>query len=113
MNLWLIDKYRPCGGDIYNNTDRNRYFKNYLSVNSTATTPYFADSTWVGGFATQFDTMPTNYTIGEGKHQMGKFIGRFAIWRHHKRINVAKMDGSAETRTVATIRDYTWNAQEQ
>ena len=80
----------------------------------TSTTPVLADGIWYdGGWVKETDSLPANYDDKIGSWT--PYLGRFALDRHSKTINVAFLDGSVRPNSIleADLKQLTWHRQWQ
>jgi len=106
MNLWL-----DTLGVYKDDFPKDKYFPQ-LSV-APSGTPLYGDSVWVGAWPQVNDTAPKDYKgagyAGSFPHEIGKFMGRFALDRHDGGINVGFVDGHAAKVRVRGLWALTWH----
>jgi prepilin-type processing-associated H-X9-DG protein/prepilin-type N-terminal cleavage/methylation domain-containing protein len=85
----------------------------------SADVPVFADSIWVDGFPTWLDAVPKNLNVGvylnsdtripdQSAAGMKGHMGRFAIARHGRAVNVVFVDGHAQTVPLRELWSLYW-----
>ncbi len=107
MNLWLdsLGLYRD-------DFPLDHYYSRFGEAPSGV--PAFADSVWVGSWPDGGDRVPPGfegkgYGSGGFPHSKGYFMGRFAIERHGKGLQVSFVDGHAEWMPVAGLWALDWH----
>jgi prepilin-type processing-associated H-X9-DG protein len=85
----------------------------------SAEVPVFADSIWVDGWPTWLDSVPHNLNVGvylnsntqipdQSRAGLRGHMGRFAIARHGKAVNVVFADGHAATVPLRELWSLYW-----
>ena len=80
------------------------YFGKVTAVRKTSMTPIVADGVWVDSWPLVSDPFPTS---PDGDPTTS--LGRFAVQRHIKSINVTYIDGSARRVKVTDLKQYDWS----
>jgi prepilin-type N-terminal cleavage/methylation domain-containing protein/prepilin-type processing-associated H-X9-DG protein len=78
-------------------------------VKQSADVPVFADCIWVDAWPTPHDSAPANLTAGT-YGGAGGMMGRFAIARHGRAVNVSFADGHAATTPLEELWKLRWSA---
>ena len=95
FNGWF---YINCG-----NGAQTSYLK--LATNHSDDTPIFMDSIWIDCWPAAADAPPTDLLAGAQTPTMD----RICIDRHHRAINIAFIDGHAETVTLERLWELRWS----
>ena len=108
MNLWLIPN-GPGYGQIPTSevdpvAEKNLFFQKIIDANPSIT-PTFGDCMWVGGWPRGDDPVPTNVMTGSTT----KSMGRFAIDRHGKAINMGFVDGHVDKVPLEELWTLQWH----
>jgi prepilin-type processing-associated H-X9-DG protein/prepilin-type N-terminal cleavage/methylation domain-containing protein len=75
---------------------------------ASTTIPVFADCNWVGGWPLQTDVPSSDLNDAQGGNP-GNHLQRFCIDRHGRVVNVAFLDGHAESVSLAGLWQLKWN----
>lgn len=109
INGWT---YKEGGGGTPTFGDPRAFGDNISDVGRAApmsNVPVFSDSTWVDAWTENFQQpISIDGPFVAGFPDNG--ISRIAINRHNQYLNLAMMDGHAETSRLADLYDYKWNA---
>jgi type II secretory pathway pseudopilin PulG len=117
-NGWLYDPVRlevpervkKPGNDLdVDNPNRKKFWTKTTVTVKTARIPVFFDAIWTEALPEQTDTVADLYigTYTGDTNQMG----RIAIDRHKKEIDVSFLDGHSETVSIPNLWTLEWNAQ--
>lgn len=86
------------------------WFAALSSAERTSDVPTFGDCNWVDGFPTPDDTVPADLTTGW--RVSGEFpyhMGRFAIARHDRNINMIYLDGHGALLALRRLWNLRWS----
>ena len=120
LNGWLFRPIDPTqkydnldGGNRFipgNLTDETYWIRAATERESTRV-PVFTDCAWEDGWPAATDAPPPNLTGGgmDGGLTFHDYLQRFCIARHGKAINVAFLDGHAETVQLRDLWTLKWN----
>ena len=78
-------------------------------IRTPTAVPFIGDAVWIDAWPTPTEVAPADSL--KGNPSTG--LGRFAIHRHNKSINLAFMDGSARSVTVAQLNTLQWSNDPQ
>ncbi|HWE97352.1 MAG TPA: type II secretion system protein [Tepidisphaeraceae bacterium] len=114
FNAWLI-RWDPQsrGGEQYSGGPASSYFPANPAESNLV--PLFGDCTWADAWARETDPTPPNLIDGDRSSQghdapNENMLGRFTITRHGRNINVAFVDGHAETVHLESLKHLKWHA---
>lgn len=77
-------------------------------VSRDANIPTFADSTWSFAFPEEGDSLPTDHDKAWGNLAPYPLM-EMGIYRHLKQVNIACLDGHAETTPLPQLWTYEWH----
>jgi prepilin-type N-terminal cleavage/methylation domain-containing protein/prepilin-type processing-associated H-X9-DG protein len=107
MNLWLDNQ-----GQYLTDFPLAKYHSQFTLAPSDV--PAFGDSVWVGSWPEGTDRPPLDlngagYGGGNFPHTRGMFMGRFAIARHNRGLNIGFVDGHATRIPVKGLWSLNWH----
>jgi prepilin-type N-terminal cleavage/methylation domain-containing protein/prepilin-type processing-associated H-X9-DG protein len=107
MNLWLDNQ-----GQYLTDFPLQKYYAQFTLAPSDV--PAFGDSVWVGSWPEGTDRPPLDlfgggYGGGNFPHSRGMFMGRFAISRHNRGLNIGFVDAHAERLPVRKLWTLNWH----
>lgn len=97
-----------------------KFFRTLEDARPASTVPLFVEANWVGGWPEYerqgsndvWDIVPSKaeeLETGFIPHQKRRFMGRFCINRHRKRVNVVFADGAARPVALRMLWDLDWH----
>jgi prepilin-type processing-associated H-X9-DG protein len=114
FNAWWLT-WDPIGqgGDLYSGGPAEHHLT--TSSADSSLMPVWADAIWVDGWPRERDPAPPNLVTGDRDRQgpslapNENMMGRFTIARHGRAINVAFIDGHAETVPLDDLKRLKWH----
>jgi prepilin-type processing-associated H-X9-DG protein len=86
-----------------------------LTAGEASRVPVFADATWLDGWPRADDPTPPDLRTGDsgrqgpGQAPRENMMGRFTVARHGRGVNVAFLDGHADTVPLERLKRLKWH----
>ena len=99
------------GGNRFIGVNDQRHWVRAATTKDSTRVPVFSDCAWEDGWPRDTDAPPANLFGGgmDGGLTFNNYMQRFCIARHGKAVNVAFIDGHAETVPLPELWTLKWN----
>lgn len=108
-NLWLVARDFYWEWYFEEELEEGYFMETLDRIKWPSEVPVYADSIWWGGWPDDEDVPPADLTVGNMNHEKGRFMGRFCIDRHLRRINAVFADASARPVTLEGLWRIRWH----